>query len=130
VQVDHLDFRNRLKAAKLRAERKEWGQVSWLLQEALWIETRDRPLHTLLAKAHAELKDYSRAVLHYRIALALIPSAEEDATSLERAETLCNLAEVFLHMGDREKAHGCAQDALRLSPGHARARDLLDRSRP
>lgn len=130
LAVDHLDYRNRLKVAGLRAERGEWNRVRKLLDEAVWIETRDRALHRLLGKAAAELKDFPRAIRHYTIVLALIDAGDTSDEALDRAETFCDLGEVHLATGDRERARGYAQDALRILPGHERARKLFDRTRP
>ncbi len=127
LAIDHLDFRNRIKVAKLRAERKDWETVRRVLREAAWIETRDRTLHDLAARAASELKDYEGALRHHRIGMALIDAGEGED---DRVEKLCDIAETYLRMGDKAKARGYAQDALRMSPGFPRAKQLYDQAGP
>ncbi len=130
LAVDHLDFRNRLKVAGVRAERKEWDRVRLLTGEAVWIETRDRALHRLIAQTATELGEFDRALRQYGIVLALIDAGETGDEAQDRADTFCDLGDVHLKLGEREKARGYAQDALRLLPGHERARKLYERATP
>lgn len=129
VAADPLDFRNRLKLARLHQEKGDLPKMARLLDEAAAIETRDLDLLDLQAAVHRARKEFEPATERTMAALALLDAEGKDEDGAQRAERFCAVGEDWLARGDRAKAQEYAQEALRLSSGLERARKLYEASR-
>lgn len=98
--------------------RAEYFPAISLLERAVALEPRSEYL-ALLARCQAQNPQWlARAVVNLERALDLDPG---------NAEVLCDLGEIHERSGDADQARTAFKGALAISPGHDRARRLLDR---
>jgi Tfp pilus assembly protein PilF len=128
VAADPLDFRDRLKLARIYLEKPDLARMSLALAEASAIETRDLDLLDLEAAYHRARKEYDQSIERTMGAIALLEVDGKDEDGIKRAERWCAAGEDWLARGDRVKAAELAQEALRFSSGFERARKLYEAS--
>ncbi len=126
VAADTLDFRNRLKLARLYEERKDGALMGTILDQAEEIEVRDLALQDLQASAHRLRKDFVRATDRTLVALALLEGAGLPDEARQKADRFCAIGEDWLARGRKDKACEYAEEALRFVSGLERARTLFD----
>jgi predicted Zn-dependent protease len=129
VAADPLDYRNRIKLARIFAERGATDRVEGLLRQAGELETRDLAFLDLWALLYRARKQYAPATEATLQALALLDADSREAEPREKAERLCAIGEDWLAQGQKARAEEYAQEALRLVSGLERARKLYEASR-
>lgn len=130
IAADPLDFRSRLKLARLHEEKAEWAKMAVVLEEAAAIETRDLALLDLQASLHRGRKEHAAAVERTLAAVAILETDGSDEEGKGKAERFCAVGEGWLAQGEKAKALEYAQEALRLVSGLERARKLYEACRP
>jgi tetratricopeptide (TPR) repeat protein len=129
VAADPLDFRSRLKLARLYEEKGDLERLASILEEASALETRDLELLDLQAALHRARKEHAKATERTLAAVAIVESEGKDEDGRERAVRFCAIGEDWLAQGERAKALDYAQEALRLVSGLERARKLYEACR-
>jgi predicted Zn-dependent protease len=129
VAADPLDFRNRIKLARIFVERGAIDRAEALLRQAGELETRDLAVLDLAALLHRARKEYGPAREATLQALALLDADSREAEPREKAERLCAIGEDWLAQGQKERAKEYAEEALRWVSGLERARKLYEASR-
>lgn len=126
IAADPLDFRNRLKLAKLHQERGATELMAKTLQEAARIRVMDLELLDLQAAAERARRRYAEATERTEAALALLEEEVKGDVTPQKADRLCDIGEDWLARGRKDRAREFATSALRLVSGHPRARKLLE----
>ncbi|HXX93801.1 MAG TPA: tetratricopeptide repeat protein, partial [Planctomycetota bacterium] len=126
VEIDPLDFRSRLKLARLYQEAGDLPKLGRVLEEASAVETRNLDLLDLQAALHRARREYPQATERTLAAVALVEAEGKDEEGRERAERFCAIGEDWLARGDRARALDYAGEALRLVSGLERARKLYE----
>jgi tetratricopeptide (TPR) repeat protein len=129
VATDPLDFRSRLKLARLYEEKGDLERLASILEEASALETRDLVLLDLQAALHRARKEHAKATERTLAAVAIVESEGKDEDGRERAVRFCAIGEDWLAQGDTARALDYAQEALRLVSGLERARKLYEACR-
>jgi tetratricopeptide (TPR) repeat protein len=129
VAADPLNFRDRLKLARLYEERGDREKLGILLDEAAALEPRDLALLDLQASLHRARKEYAKATERSLAAVALLEADGKDDDGAAKADRFCAIGEDWLAQGDKPKGLEYAQEALRLVSGLERARKLYEACR-
>ena len=124
-----MDFRNRLKLARLYEEGEDWDRMHAILSEATHLEVRNLDLLELQATAHRRRREFGEATERTLATVALLEMQNPEDLRVQKAELFCAVGEDWLARGRKDKAREYAREALRLLSGMDRARKLFDASR-
>jgi cellulose synthase operon protein C len=103
--------------ARIRLALGERQQALDALQASFFISPFDYKLHTQAGELSVELKDYSRALTEFEVALALAPP--------NIAEANYNVATAFHALGRQPEAKRSVLRALEAAPRYEKAQELL-----
>ena len=116
---DEKDFKTRIKLASQYAAEDKHNDALRLLKQARDIDPLDLKLQLLLGRSYKTTQQWELALNAYQTALALKPKKEKH-------RIYADLAEIYLQQKNYRKARFCAEEALRIKPGFARAQKVLD----
>jgi tetratricopeptide (TPR) repeat protein len=105
------------RAAEIYRDRKDWKNVTKMLELSVYIHPYDPAVHTQLGEAAMEAKDWSTAVASYRVLVGL--------ESSDPAGAQFNLARALLASGKKQEAKRATLRALEIAPSYEKAQQLL-----
>ena len=85
---------------------------------AIHVDVLDAEIHRILGESYRGLKNYSRSIREFEVAIELKP--KDDALEV-------GLAKTHLATGNKEKAKLLLDDVLERNPDHAEAKTLQEK---
>jgi tetratricopeptide (TPR) repeat protein len=124
--IDNVDFKIRMRLAKLYRKRDKVQDVVRILGEAALVEVRDIEMQAYLGEALRDLDRHEEAVVAFRATVVLLETVNKDGKkNMLISDYYCNLAESCIALNQREKALEAAKEARLRSPQNERAHELI-----
>jgi len=117
VKTDENNLEALKNIARIRLALGERRQALDALQASFYISPFDYKLHTQAGELSVELKDYTKALTEFQVALALAPP--------NLAEANYNVAATYYALGRQPEAKRAVLRALEAAPRYEKAQELL-----
>jgi tetratricopeptide (TPR) repeat protein len=118
VRRDPDDATVRKKLAELALDGGDFKEAVKYGRLAIHVDVLDAEIHRILGESYRGLKNYSRSIREFEVAIELKP--KDDALEV-------GLAKTHLATGNKEKAKLLLDDVLERNPDHAEAKTLQEK---
>ena len=128
VKINQLDFGSRQKLYRIYRTNKQTDKLIALINETIYLEPENIQMHYYLAEAYTGKKNYPKALGEYNAAMSLVMRLSPTLNrNLVIADFYCNMAEIYLDLGDKTKAKESVLEARKIHSDNKRIEGILKR---